>query len=419
MERKKVVIIGGGFAGINCAKKLKSAPVDITLIDKKNHHLFQPLLYQVATATLSAPDIATPLRSIFKKQHNLSVVMGSVVNIDKQGGQVFLENGQAIDFDYLVVATGTRHSYFGNESWEGLAPGLKTVCDAVKIRETILTSFEKAERTKKETEQAPYLNFVVIGGGPTGVEMAGAIAEIARKTLKNNFCNIDPGSAKIYLIEGLNQILPMFAPSLSQKARESLNKMGVEVLTQKMVTAIDHKGVHFGDQVIASKNIIWAAGNQASPLLKTLNTPLDKQGRAIVKKDLTIEHFPHIFVIGDASCSYDKNKKVLPGVAPVAIQQGKYVASILKGQIPKSRRKPFVYFDKGSLATIGKNKAIGSFRKFHFSGIIAYAIWAVIHIMYLVSFRNRIAVAFEWLFSYFNNSRRARLITKNIDGSSN
>ncbi|PCI78028.1 FAD-dependent oxidoreductase [Candidatus Aerophobetes bacterium] len=415
MSKKKVVIIGGGFAGINCAKKLKNASLDITLIDKKNHHLFQPLLYQVATSTLSAPDIATPLRSLFKKQTNLKVIMGSVVTIDKQEKLIFLENGESIPFDYLVIATGTRHSYFGKDEWEEIAPGLKTISDAVKIREKILISFEKAERMEDTESQKPYLQFAIIGGGPTGVEMAGAIAELANKTLKNNFRNIDPSTSKIYLIEGLDRILPTFPSTLSHKAKENLSKMGVEVMTQKMVTHIDEEGVHFDGDFIPSKNIIWAAGNQASPLLKTLSTPLDKQGRAIVEQDLSITHFSNIFVIGDASCSYDIGKKVLPGIAPVAIQQGKYIAKILKKDLSTEKRFPFVYFDKGSLATIGKNKAVGCFRKWTFSGVFAYFIWAFVHILYLVSFRNRIAVGLEWVFHYLNNSRRARLITKNID----
>ena len=415
MAKKRVVIIGGGFAGINCAKRLKRANVSITLIDKKNHHLFQPLLYQVATATLSAPDIATPLRSIFKKQHNLRVIMGDVVNIDKQENLVFLENGQSIPFDTLVVATGTRHSYFGNDQWQPFAPGLKTVDDAIDIRENLLVSFEKAERLAKGGNKKPFLQFVVIGAGPTGVEMAGAIAEVAKKTLKDDFRSINPSKAKVYLIEGLDRVLPMLPDPLSKKAHASLKKMGVEVILKKMVTEISEKGVHLGDKFIESKNVIWAAGNQASPLLKTLSTPLDKQGRAIVEPDLSLPHFPHIFVIGDAGCAYDKNKRSLPGVAPVAIQQGHFLAKLIKKDLKGKKRKPFVYFDKGSLATIGKNKAVGCFGKWHFSGLFAYFVWAFIHILYLVTMRNRLAVGLEWVCHYLNNSRRARLITKNMD----
>jgi NADH dehydrogenase len=411
----RVVIIGGGFGGINCAQILKKANLDVLLIDKKNHHLFQPLLYQVASAALSPADIATPLREIFANQTNTTVLMGTVASIDKKNKQVILVNGDPIPYNYLVVAPGARHSYFGNDHWEPLAPGLKTVTDALKIRERILISFEKAERMDSIDEGEKYLNFVIIGAGPTGVEMAGAIAEIAHKTMFKNFRRINPGKSKIYLVEGAPRILPPFPEKLSRQAHKDLEKMGVRIITGEMVTNLTEEGAQIGKDFIAARNIIWAAGNQASPLLKTLDTPLDRQGRVIVEKDLSIPNYPEIFVIGDAACSMGKEGKPLPAIAPTAIQQGRYVGKIIRRQVPKDKRRPFKYFDKGSLATIGKNKAVGYFRGIYFKGTFAWLIWGFIHIFYLVSYRSQFTVMLDWVFHYITGLRGARLIHKNID----
>jgi NADH dehydrogenase len=365
MPNKKVVIVGGGFGGLNVAKNLKKSPLDILLIDKTNHHLFQPLLYEVASAALSPGEIAIPIREILRKQDNATVMMGEIVQIDKKNHQVILGNGEKVDYDYLVLAVGARHSYFGKNDWEKFAPGLKTIKDALTIREEILLSFEQAERLDHGADVEKYLNFVIIGGGPTGVEMAGAISEIAQQTMFKNFRRIKPEESKIFLIEASPRILQAFPEKLSKKAQEGLEKLGVTVITGKKVTNITEDGVQVEETFYPCKNIIWAAGNQASPLLKNLDVPLDRQGRVIVEPDLSIPGFPEIFVIGDASTLMGKDGKPLPGVAPVAIQEGKYVASLLKKQLPKEQRPPFVYFDKGSLATIGKGKAIAGSAKFN------------------------------------------------------
>ncbi len=415
MAYTKVVIIGGGFGGLNVATSLKGAKIDLLLIDRLNHHLFQPLLYEVATAALSPGEIATPLREILRAQENATVLMGEVIHIDTAKKQLTIANGDLIAFDYLVIAPGARHSYFGNDQWEQFAPGLKTISDALSIREQILISFEKAERLDSITEATKYLNFVVIGGGPTGVEMAGAIGEIAHKTLFRNFRRIMPEKSKIYLVEALPGILPSYPENLSQHARKELEDLGVRVITGKKVTNISEEGVQVEDLFLESKNIIWAAGNQASALLQTLNVPLDRAGRVLVNPDLSIPDQSNIFVIGDAACVIGKDGKPLPAIAPAAIQEGKYVANIIKKTIPKEKRTPFEYFDKGSMATIGKAKAIVSFGKLQFTGFFAWLMWAFIHIMYLIGFRNRVGVMIEWLTVMFSGQRGVRLITRPID----
>jgi len=414
MEKKKVVIIGGGFAGINVARRLTNPHLDVLLLDKKNHHLFQPLLYQVASATLSPADIAFPLREILKNHKNASVLMGEVTRIDKNAKKVYLPHSE-LSYDYLVVATGARHSYFGNDKWEQHAPGLKTLVDALSIREHILLSFEKAERLDDPQEIEKHLTFVIIGGGPTGVEMAGAIAEIAHSTLLKNFRKIEPSKAQILLVEAAPRILPPYPPSLSARAQKDLESMGVKVLINTKVVDITEEGVKTDQSFLSSKNIIWAAGNQASALLKTLDTPLDRQGRAVVEPDLSLPNHPEIFVIGDAACCMNKKGIPLPAVATAAIQQGAYLGKLLNKQVPKEKRKPFKYFDKGSLATIGRAKAVGFFNGFTFSGFFAWIIWAFIHIVYLVGFRNRYAVLLEWYFHYISGARGARLIHRSID----
>lgn len=413
MAKPRVIIIGGGFAGLNVAKSLKNADVDIILIDKTNHHLFQPLLYQVATALLSAPDISSPIREVLAKQKNAHVIMGLVDTISTEQKIVFLKNGQEIAYDYLVVATGARHSYFGHQEWEKFAPGLKTVQDALAIRDNILSSFEKAERMDNLSEATPYLNFVVIGGGPTGVEMAGAIAEIAYKTMFCNFRKISPEKSKIYLLEALPNILPMYSTALANRAKKDLEKLGVIVQTGTKVTNITKDGVELEHGFIPSHNIIWAAGNEAGAVLKTLGVPLDRQGRVIVEADLSIPGHREVFVIGDAAHTKGKNDMPLPGIAPVALQQGKYIGKLL-AKMPKER-KPFAYFDKGSMATIGKFKAIAKVGKLEITGFLAWLAWGLIHILYLIDFRNRIAVFLGWIVAIFTGKRGARLIYRCIE----
>lgn len=415
MAYSRVVIIGGGFGGLTVAKALKDSKLDVLLVDKTNHHLFQPLLYQVASAALSPGEIAIPIREILRKQEHTTVIMGDVVEIDKKLKQIVLFNGDRIGYDYLVIAVGARHSYFGNDKWEQFAPGLKTIKDAIHIREQILISFEKAERLDSISEAAKYLNFVIIGGGPTGVEMAGAIAEIAHKTMFKNFRRINPKKSQIYLIEAASHILPTYPEKLSLSATKDLEKLGVRVITRKKVTNVTEEGVQVEETFYPCKNIIWAAGNQGAPLLKTLDIPLDRPGRAIVEPDLSIPGNPEIFVIGDASCCLGKDGKPLPGIAPTAIQQGKYVAKIIKTKTPKQDRPPFRYFDKGSMATVGKGKAIAMVGKFQCTGILAWLMWGFIHIIYLIGFRSRLNVFVEWVLFYLTGQRGARLIYSSIE----
>lgn len=415
MKRTKVVIIGGGFAGINAARSLASSDFDVWVIDKTNHHLFQPLLYEVATAALSPGDIATPIREITKNHKNITVIMGEISQIDKEKKKLLFRDGETISYEVLIVATGARHSYFGNEKWEKHAPGIKNLVDALKIRERILISFEKAERSDSISEAKKYLNFVIIGAGPTGVEISGSLAEIAYKTMLKDFRRIDPKQSKIYLIEGTDKVLPFFPKKLGLKAKKYLKDFGVIVLLNKKVTNITENGVEIGDQFIESTNVIWAAGNQASPLLKTLDVELDRQGRVLVQSDLTIKGYPEVFVLGDAANAKDKKGVPYPALAPVASQQGRYVAKILRNKFSVKKRPPFKYFDKGNLATIGKKRAVGTVKKIQFSGFFAWFSWAFIHIMYLVEFRNRILVFIQWVFSYFSAQKGARLINNSIE----
>ncbi|MCL4550618.1 MAG: NAD(P)/FAD-dependent oxidoreductase [Bacteroidetes bacterium] len=406
--KKKVVIIGGGFGGLTTAKTLKNANVDITLIDKTNHHLFQPLLYQVATAALSPADIAAPIRGVLHKQKNVTVIMGEVTKIDVEAKKVFLTNDQ-FEYDYLIVAIGSRHSYFGKNDWETFAPGLKTLNDAITIRDKILLSFEKAEISRDENEIKKYTTFVVVGGGPTGVEIAGAIAEITKRTLRKEFRKIDPAKTKIILVEAQDRILSIYDPGLSEKAKLSLEKLGVEVRLNTKVENIDETGVKLNSDFIKTSNVIWAAGNEIPPLIKSLNTELDKAGRVVVEKDCSVKKHPDVFVIGDAALMFHENKP-LPGVAPVAIQQGKYLAKIISRNIQQSERKPFKYFDKGNLATIGRAKAIMQIGRIKVWGLIAWFAWVFIHILYLIGFRNRYKVLAEWIWYYITYRHGIRLI---------
>ncbi|MFA5669776.1 MAG: NAD(P)/FAD-dependent oxidoreductase [Balneolaceae bacterium] len=407
----KVVIVGGGFGGISVAKQLTSSAFDVTLIDKTNHHLFQPLLYQVATAALSPGDIALPIRSVFTNQRNLKVVLGEVVTIDSTSNIITLKNGNEVPFDYLVLAPGAQYNYFGNSSWEGHAPGLKTLSNALKLRENILLSLERAEQLPSVIEREPYLTYVVIGGGPTGVEMAGAIAEIAKRNMMRDFRNFNSGETTIYLIEGASKVLNGYPESLSEIALRDLRKMGVKVLLNSPVQEITANGVQLKDKFIKSPNVIWAAGVSASPILKSLNHELDRAGRVKVGKDLSLQDSPNIFVIGDAAYVEDSNGKPLPGIAPVALQQGKFVGKLIRNELKDKVRTDFKYVDKGSMATIGRAKAVANIRGLKFSGFFAWILWGFIHVFFLIGFRNRIRVFVEWIWYYITFKRGVRLIT--------
>jgi NADH:ubiquinone reductase (H+-translocating) len=407
---KRVVIIGGGFGGLNAARLLADKKdLKVTLIDRTNHHLFQPLLYQVATAALSPGDIAVPIRGVFRKNSNILTVMGDVKSIDKDRREV-LTADQVYPYDYLIVATGARHSYFGKDEWEKYAPGLKTVSDALTVREKILCSLEQAEKINDSLQREKYLNFVIVGGGPTGVEMAGAIAEIAKRTIIRDFKNFNASHTTVYLVEALPRILTMYDEKLAEHAVEDLKKLGVEVLLKKMVTGVDENGVTMGDDFIPSVNIIWAAGNQVSNLIRTLNTETDKAGRAVVSPDLTINGYDNIFVIGDAANYKNADGTVLPAIAPVAIQQGKYAAKVIREKIPPSERAPFKYSDRGNMATIGRAKAVAEIKGLKLTGFIAWLAWSLVHVLFLIGFRNRFRVMAEWIWYYITFRQGIRLI---------
>lgn len=415
MSYPKTIIVGAGFGGLEVAKDLKKANTDVVVIDKLNHHLFQPLLYQVATCALAPDDIATPVRDILRKSKNTSFIMGNVSSIDKTAQTIELECGMKFDYDYLVLAPGARHSYFGNDAWENLAPGLKTLQDATSIREKILMAFEQAERAPNHSEAAKFLRFAIVGAGPTGVELAGSIAEIAFTSMKKAFTKIRPDQAKIFLIEGAPCVLPGFPEALSQRAQKDLEKLGVTVMTNQKVSAITKEGVIINNEFLSAPTVLWAAGNVASPLLKTLDTPLDRQGRALVEQDLSIPGYPTIFVLGDAAHFATPSGQPLPGLAPVAKQEGCYVAKIIKNNIPKQNRKPFKYRDKGSLATIGKGKAVGMMGKIKLTGLFAWFIWSAIHILYLIDFKSRLKVFFHWSYLFITGKRAVMLITRPIE----
>jgi NADH:ubiquinone reductase (H+-translocating) len=411
MNMKKVVIIGAGFGGLTAAKILAKYDFDITIIDKTNHHVFQPLLYQVATTALSPADIATPIRSVFSENKNVKVLLGEVHSINRETRKV-LFNGSEIDFDYLIVATGSRHSYFGNNEWEKFAPGLKTMNDALKIREKILLSLEAAEKEFDPVKRQKHLNFVIIGGGPTGVELAGAISEIVNKNVLPDFRNITASMTKVFLIEALPKILSSYPDKLSAHALEDLKKLEVEVILNEKVSEINDHGVKVGDIFIESSNVLWAAGNQASPLIKSLNTEIDRAGRAGVKNDLSLKEDEYIFIIGDAAAIKNEKGEYLPAIAPVAMQQGRYVAKIIAKNLTGNSRKAFKYNDKGTMATIGKAKAVGVVKGIKLSGLIAWLAWSFIHIAYLIGFRNRLRVMVEWMWYYITNRPGIRLIVK-------
>jgi NADH:ubiquinone reductase (H+-translocating) len=416
---EKVVVVGGGFGGLYVAKALGRAPVSVTVVDRRNFHLFQPLLYQVATGGLSPGEIASPLRVVLKNNRNTEVLLGEVIDLDAANRHVILRDG-SIPYDQLVVATGATHHYFGNDQWEAVAPGLKTIENATEIRSRLLLAFERAERLQNPEERRAWLNFVIVGGGPTGVELAGALGEIANDTLRHDFRHIDPREAAILLVEGEPRVLPAFPPDLSAKAERQLISLGVRTRTGARVTQIDADGVTLvtGDREerIATHTVLWAAGVRASRLGKVLaeraGAKLDRAGRVIVAPDLSIPGHPEIFVIGDLSSFVHQGGKPLPGVAPVAMQQGRYVARLLrKGAEGRATAAPFHYFNKGNLATVGRNLAVAEFGRLHIAGFFAWFTRVFVHLMYLVEFDNRLLVFVEWVYNYFTRNRGARLIT--------
>ena len=431
-NRKKVIVIGGGFGGMSAARTLKRADVDVTIIDRRNFHLFQPLLYQVATGGLSPANIAAPIRSIFRRQKNAKVVLGEVVAVDPQLKTVEVQStepgvmdiqSQTLSYDWLIVAAGATHSYFGNDQWEDIAPGLKTLEDATEVRRRVLSAFEAAEVETDTERRGEFLTFVVVGGGPTGVELSGAISELAQHTLRHDFRNIDPEHAKIILVEGEERVLSMFAPTLSHKAETSLKKLKVDMRLGAHVISVmpDQVTIKFksdsSEVIIPTRTVLWAAGVAGVPLGKTLAeaTKVDaaRGGRVPVQPDLTIEGHPGIFVIGDLASCKGENDKPLPGVAQVAMQQGKYASkSILNELKGRSKAKPFRYSDKGSLATIGRSKAIADLGFMKFSGFFAWVLWLFVHVATLAVFHNRILVLFQWAWNYLTFNRAARLITE-------
>lgn len=417
--RPRVVIIGAGFGGINAARSLGKLPVRVTLIDRKNYHLFQPLLYQVALAVLSPGEIASPVRGILRKDENVEVLMDEVAGFDLERRRVKLKVAEEIGYDYLVVAAGATHSYFGHPEWEVLAPGLKTIEDATEIRRRVLLAFELAERETSLYGASSPLNFVVVGAGPTGVELAGAISDISKTVMRPDFRAIDPARARVVLLEGGPRVLPSYTEDLSQKAEAQLRDLGVEVHTNARVTQLapgkvifesQHQGAEVQSQEIQAAVTLWAAGVKASFLGKALGVPTDRSGRVSVDSELNIEGHREVFVIGDLA-AFKQGAEFLPGLAPVAIQMGRHVAAMIASDLRREPRKPFHYRDKGTMATIGRRRAIAQVGRFHFSGVIAWAAWLLIHILFLIGFRNRLAVLTEWMWAYFTYERGARLIT--------
>ena len=408
--RPRVLVIGGGFAGLWATRALAKAPVDITLIDRANHHLFQPLLYQVATAGLSAGDIAAPLRNILRGQANVEVRMADVNAIDTTAHSVHSSDGASLHYDYLVVASGATHAYFGHDEWAAFAPGLKTLDDALELRRRILLAFEHAETAASPAERDAYLTFSVIGGGPTGVELAGTLAEIARHTLKGEFRHIDPARALVQLIEAGPRVLAAFPPELSERAAAQLQRLGVQVLTGAPVQAIDAEGYVRGGQRTPARTVLWAAGVAASPLGRLLPAPLDRAGRVIVAPDLSVPGHPEVFVAGDLAALKQASGQPVPGTAPAAKQMGAHVAATIQARLAGRAGTPFLYRDYGNLATIGRMAAVVDLRGLRFSGLIAWWFWLAAHVFFLIGFRNRLVVLTNWAWAYWTYQRQARVV---------
>ena len=404
-----VVIVGGGFGGLWATRALAGDAVRITLIDRRNHHLFQPLLYQVATAGLSAPDIAAPLRHILRGQRNVQVRLGEVTAIDAATRRVTLADGEMLDYDFLLLASGATHAYFGHDAWAAHAPGLKTLDDALHIRRRVLLAFEQAESARDPAERAAWLNFAVVGGGPTGVELAGTLAEIARHTLKREFRNIDPASARVRLIEAGPRVLASFPESLSAKAQRQLQRLGVEVHTGTPVNAIDAHGYTLGNEIVAARTVLWAAGVAASPLGALLDAPRDRAGRVQVEADLSLRKHPEIFVAGDLA-SVQQDGKPVPGIAPAAKQMGAHIARVIRARLAGQTAPGFRYRDFGNLATIGRMAAVVDLHGFKLSGLLAWWFWLAAHVFFLIGFRNRLIVLLNWAWAYWSYQRHARII---------
>lgn len=410
--RRHVVIVGGGFGGLACAKSLARAPVHVTLLDRSNHYLFQPLLYQVAMAGLSPAEIAVPIRSVLRSQANARVLLAEVSGVDVAARRVLLRDAAPIEYDFLVLAQGAENHYFGHDAWAKVAPGLKDLDDAVEIRRRVLLAFEAAEREDDPELRRRHLSFVVIGGGPTGVELAGAIAELATYVLSRDFRSIRPDATRVVLVEGSPRVLPSFDPSLSERARESLEAMGVEVRTETRVTTIDHGGVTANGARIEASTVLWAAGVRAVPLGASLGVPLDRHGRIVVGADTSVPGHPEVFCVGDAACFIPEGEtEALPGVSPVAMQQGRFVARQIVRSLEGAARERFRYVDRGIMATIGRSRAVARIGRLKLSGFAAWLAWLLLHIVYLIDFRNRMIVLFDWAWSYFTYQRGSRLIT--------
>jgi NADH:ubiquinone reductase (H+-translocating) len=408
--RPRLMVIGGGFAGLWCTRALAKAALDITLIDRANHHLFQPLLYQVATAGLSAGDIAAPLRHILRQQRNVAVRLGEVTGIDVEARRVSLADGDTLPYDFLLVASGATHAYFGHDGWADHAPGLKTLDDAMTLRRRILLAFEYAENARSEAEREAWLTFAVVGGGPTGVELAGTLAEIARHTLRGEFRHFDPARARVQLVEAGPRVLANFPPELSDKAAAQLRRLGVQVLTGAPVQAIDANGYERGGERTLARTVLWAAGVAASPLGRLLGAPLDRAGRVQVQPDLTLPDYPEVFVAGDLAALSQANGQPVPGVAPAAKQMGAHVARAITARLAGRGAAPFEYQDYGNLATIGRMAAVVDLRGFRFSGLLAWWFWLAAHVFFLIGFRNRFTVLINWAWAYWTYQRHARVV---------
>ncbi|MCR6687764.1 NAD(P)/FAD-dependent oxidoreductase [Pseudoxanthomonas sp.] len=405
-----LLVIGGGFAGLWATRALAGAPVRITLLDRSNHHLFQPLLYQVATAGLSAPDIAAPLRHILRRQGNVEVRLGEATSIDPAARTVALADGGTLRFDYLLLASGATHAYFGNDQWAAHAPGLKSLDDALDLRRRLLLAFERAEACDDPAERAAWLNFAIVGGGPTGVELAGTLAEIARHTLRDEFRHIDPASARVRLVEAGPRVLASFPEALSEKARRQLERLGVEVSTGVPVTAIDAGGYRLGEDYVPARTVVWAAGVAASPLARALGVPLDRAGRVPVEADLSVPGHPHVFVAGDLAAVKRADGGPVPGVAPAAKQMGRHVAAAVRARLQDRPAAAFRYRDFGNLATIGRMAAVVDLHGFKLSGLLAWWFWLAAHVFFLIGFRNRLVVLLNWAWAYWSYQRAARII---------